>query len=520
MNRRAVKQAIGSKAASLWLVALLTAFVIAPVFLVEIPAMVDYPNHLARMYLLSAIGTPAENSYYVVDWKLYPMNLAMDLIVPPMARFMDVATATKAFVVLSQILVISGAVALEIVIKRRHQFAGFAATMTLYSLPFSGGMLNFEFGTGIALWGIASWFALENWKLYTRFVVHSLFVVLLCVAHLFALGLYGITIGFYELYRIRVQQFDLKKTALVLTILVGPTVILLIYAALSNTEIGGAGRTDWLTFSKLAIFYAWNAYNAGLSAFSVIVIFVLLYYLFRSHQLSLTPPGKWIAVGFLILFIALPFRLLGSAGADVRFVIAPILIMPAFLVFSPTREIISFLPPLVLSVLALLNAGYAATVWLGYRPEYDALKSSFALIERGASVLVSDSDNELGPLHHAPVLAVHYANAFVPSLFTAPFTPIKWQIAPQVSERKRPDFAVTRYYPPVPFLVLAAISNGRAFPGAPSYIACWMDDFDYLYVLGAQAVDPIPSRLTAIAAGKKFTLFRINKSVGNTLCDR
>ena len=339
---------------------------------------------------------------------------------------------------------------------------------------------------------------------------------------MFALGLYGATIGFYELYRIRAQKFDLKKTALVLTILVGPTVILLIYAVLSNTEIG-TGRTDWLAVSKLrSIVYAWNGYSAGLSAFNVIVIFVFLYYLFRSRQLSLIPPGKWIAGGFLILFIALPFRLLGSAFADVRFVIAPILIMPAFLVFSPTRQMIRFLPPLVLSVIALLNAGYAATVWLAYRPEYAALKSSFALIERGAFVLVSDSGiSELGPLHHAPVLAVHYANAFVPSLFTAPFTPIKRQFALRVPERKRPDIADTRYYPPVPFSVLAAISNERALPGTPSYMACWMDDFDYLYLVGAHALDPIPGRLTAIATGKRFTLFRIKKSLreGNTLCE-
>src|SRR5262249_28088966 len=161
-------------------------------------------------------------------------------------------------------LVVSGAVALEIVIKQRHQFAGFAAAMTLYSLPFSGGMLNFEFGTGIALWGIASWFALENWKSYTRFVVHSLFVFSLLVAHLFAFGLYGATIGLYEFYRIRAQKFDVKKTALVLTILVGPIVILLIYAALSNTEVS-TGSTDWLAASKLAIVFALNGYNHGLS---------------------------------------------------------------------------------------------------------------------------------------------------------------------------------------------------------------------------------------------------------------
>jgi hypothetical protein len=517
MNRPAVKQSIRGTATSLWLVALLTAFVVVPVFLVEIPAMLDYPNHLARMYLLSAIGTPEQNPYYVVDWKLFP-DLAIDLIVPAMARFMDIAAATKAFLVLSQILVVSGAVALEIAVKQRHQFAGFAAAMVLYSLPFSSGFLNFEFGTGIALWGIASWFALENWKLYTRLVVHSLFVFSLFVTHLFAFGLYCATIGFYELYCLCTQKFDLKKTAHVLTILIGPIVILLIYAILSNPEIG-TGRTDWHAVSKLAIVYAWNGYSPGLSVFNVTVIFVFLYYLFKSHQLSLITQGKWIAAGFLILFIALPFRLIGSAFADVRFVIAPILILPAFLVFSPTSQIIRFLPPLVLSVIALLNAGYAATVWLAYRPEYAELKSSFALIERGAFVLISYSSDALGPLHHAPVLAVHYANAFVPSLFTAPYTPIKRQFA--LRERIRPDFADTRYYPPVPFSVLTAISNERALPGIPPYIACWMDDFDYLYLVGARIPNPIPGRLKAVAMGKRFTLFRIKKSLreGNMLCE-
>src|SRR5262245_52926148 len=141
MSLAPVKQVIGSTATSLWFVALLTACVILPVFLVEIPAMSDYPNHLARMYLLSTIGTAEENPYYVVDWKFCP-NLASDLIVPAMARLMDVATATKAFLVASQILVVSGAVALEIAIKGRHQFAGFAAAVILCSMPFTWGFLN------------------------------------------------------------------------------------------------------------------------------------------------------------------------------------------------------------------------------------------------------------------------------------------------------------------------------------------------------------------------------------------
>src|SRR5215472_6472246 len=89
---------------SLWLVGLLTALAILPVFLVDIPAMLDYPNHLARMYLLAASGTPNENPYYTVTWK-FNSNLALDIIVPALAHLISVAAATKAFLVISQILI-------------------------------------------------------------------------------------------------------------------------------------------------------------------------------------------------------------------------------------------------------------------------------------------------------------------------------------------------------------------------------------------------------------------------------
>ena len=64
---------------------LLTAASLLPVLLTPIPAMVDYVNHLARMYILSQNGTPDANPYYEAAWALYP-NLAMDLMVPRMAR--------------------------------------------------------------------------------------------------------------------------------------------------------------------------------------------------------------------------------------------------------------------------------------------------------------------------------------------------------------------------------------------------------------------------------------------------
>ena len=179
------KQISHSQPTSLWLVGSITALAILPVFLVEIPAMNDYPGHLARMYLLASIGTPDQNPYYYFYLPYIYPNLAMDIVVPFFARFMDVASATKAFLILSQILVVSGAVALEMAVKKRHEFAGFAGAAVLYSLPFAWGFLNFEFGVGLALWGLAAWFALEdNEAHYASCCSH----IVLCLPFCFPLG--------------------------------------------------------------------------------------------------------------------------------------------------------------------------------------------------------------------------------------------------------------------------------------------------------------------------------------------
>src|ERR1700683_5329524 len=76
--------------------ALLAVASFLPVLLTPIPAMVDYPNHLARMYILSRNGTPDANPYYEVAWALYP-NLGMDLLIPQIARLISVENATRLF---------------------------------------------------------------------------------------------------------------------------------------------------------------------------------------------------------------------------------------------------------------------------------------------------------------------------------------------------------------------------------------------------------------------------------------
>jgi hypothetical protein len=500
--------------ASICAVSLLFGLAASPIFLVDIPAVPDYPNHLARMYILAASGTREANPYYTVHWSLVP-NLAIDLFVPVLAQFTGVAAATKIFLVLSQALIVSGSVALELVVQKRHYLAGFVAVSALYAVPFTLGLLNSEFGIGVALWGIAFWILLENRAVYIRLLVHSMFVCCLYIAHLIAMGLYGAVIGFYVLARFSARSIDAKNLAVTVTILAGPAVAVFGYLVLSGTQVGNTG-TEWIAVSKLfGLFYLMNGYSAPLAASSFSIILLLFYVLYKSRSISFVPEGKWIACGLLILFILMPFKAAGSAYDDTRIATAALMILPAFLIVSSKSRIIRVLPPITFSVIALVNSGQVASVWLSYRPEYNSLKSSFGLLHHGAFVLVAQSeappsppDDSSGPLlRYAPVLAVHYSGAFVPSLFSLP-----GMYVVQVSERLT-GFEITNssFYDPIPFQLLRRAANDSDIHNLPSFVQCWTQDYDYLYLVGQVEQNPMPSRLVPLIESGRFALYRIQR---------
>ncbi|OGA30808.1 MAG: hypothetical protein A3G80_03875 [Betaproteobacteria bacterium RIFCSPLOWO2_12_FULL_62_13b] len=78
--------------------AALLVVALAPMWLATIPPLGDYPNHLARMHILvNAQDSELLSRFYQVHWAVIP-NLAMDLLVPPLAHVMPLAVAGKVFI--------------------------------------------------------------------------------------------------------------------------------------------------------------------------------------------------------------------------------------------------------------------------------------------------------------------------------------------------------------------------------------------------------------------------------------
>jgi hypothetical protein len=492
--------------------AVLLGLSLCPVLLTPIPAMVDYPNHLARMYLIARAGTPDANPFYQIVWALYP-NLAMDLLIPQMARLVGVEAASRLFLLLSQILIVSGAMAIERVVKGRIQIAGFVAVMFLYSLPFALGFLNFEFGLGLALWGVAAMWRWQERSWPYRFWLNAVLVAGLFAAHFFALGIYGATLGLLELQRAFERKASVWQTALRLLVLAVPVLALLAIMAVTSGSIGGEGTNWFFEYKPLWLFRILNGYSLTVSAACVVVLLGMIYGAAKRGHFKFAPGGLWLAAGFAILYLAMPSRLLGTSFVDFRIIAAAALILPAFCTLTLPTPRWKLAALAMTSAITLANLAVVALVWHPYRADYAAMIKSFAKIERGSLVLVGGSgagddppfhDLTEYPMYYAPTLAVHYANAFVPGLFTAAGKqPVR--VGP-IAER-----LAIPHGGPVPVAILAAIAAGKTADVVPPYIKSWTADYDYLYVLGPRIANPMPALLDELDRSARFTLYRIRR---------
>jgi len=90
------------------LFAALILLISIPIWTHPLPPLSDYINHLARMHVIATLPkNPQLAGFYEIDWQVIP-NLTMDLIVPLLARFMNIYLAGQVFMVLMFALIISG----------------------------------------------------------------------------------------------------------------------------------------------------------------------------------------------------------------------------------------------------------------------------------------------------------------------------------------------------------------------------------------------------------------------------
>ena len=177
------------------------AALLAPIWTVRYPLLIDYPNHLASAFALAHLNDPAYhlNRFYAADWKTYPY-LTMDLILVGLQNFVSIDIAGR---LLLSLCVLGVPAAAWFFMRRANPGQeGLAVWSLLVSTNlffFLYGFINLQLGLALCLILTGVW--LRHLELPTTFSWCALPVLatLLYFTHLMSFGVAGWVMTIYAL---------------------------------------------------------------------------------------------------------------------------------------------------------------------------------------------------------------------------------------------------------------------------------------------------------------------------------
>jgi hypothetical protein len=485
-----------------------------PIITHPLPPLSDYVNHLARMHVMASIGRdPDLTRFYEIDWQIIP-NLMMDLVVPRLTAFMTVYHAGQLFTVATFVIIASGTLALNRALFGSWSALPLISFPLLYNHVFLVGVMNYVFGIGLALWGMAAWIVLRERFWGLRLAVSALFVLALFFCHLFDVGLYGLGLLAIELTRLWMTRGRPLAPRLVDFVATGIPFLPVVPLLLKSPTWSLVGEYYYEKLGKIdGLVYVVEVYSDIVAFLLIAGVAAGAIWAARHRLLQLHPLG-WAFLGVgAVVYIAMPHMLFDTFMADQRLPIALAFMVIACVHLKMRHRMVrrGFLA--LLLMLLVVRVIEVDVAWADLSGNTMEFRDSVKRIKRGASVLVAYGDKAAGDdvsdlgLVHAACLAMIERSALVTTAFTVrgkQIMHVRNEYLDRVdSEDGNP--------PSIEQLVVA-----REHPEevADKYWRKWQESFDYVYVLftDEDTVNPAPDLLKLIYEGDRFQLYRISKA--------
>jgi hypothetical protein len=504
---------------------------LVPLFVVQIPPLLDYPDHLAKMFVLAfGAADPMIARVYSTHWAIIA-NLGVELVLPLLLPFIPLYVAGKIFLALALLLPFFGALAFSRAAFKERSAWPLAAGLVAYNSLFLIGFMNFLIGVGLALLAAAAWIAWRD-RYPVRLVLALIPVtVLLFFVHMFGLMFFALLVGSHELATL--LGWPPRWPGVVRLVrrgLVAAT-LFVIPAALYLSSRLAAVEGDTLRLSlrlKLAeLTGPFLTYFQTPDRLVAVAVVALIAICVVTRRARIAPAA---AIAFVVLLLIWPFvpHVLKSIGyVDARFpIMMGFLLFAGFTPNALPRRATAILAP-VLAVVFLVRMAAITNVWYGHTQTLNELRQAIAPIPPGAAVLAVDVPMEdvipywlterrswmtaayYKTYYHLAALVVPERRAFWPRLFTGlgkqPVVVNPPYAALTAEEGELPDFHELER--PTP--------SAKALHDAP-YLENWQTKFDYVLVLASAAAGPDldhlrPDILQPLVRTPFATLFRINR---------
>lgn len=376
-----------------WWAVLLTmcAILIAPLLVVDVPPLLDYPNHLARAFVLASLpADPILARFFTPHWSIIP-NLAVDLLAPPLIHILPVHVVGRLLIAAAVLLPVPGAVAYNRALGGR--WWSLAAALVAYNSCLLNGFLNFAIALGLALLLAAAWL---HWRERhpTRMIALAIIgAIALFACHLMGLIFFALLIGTIELSRLHgLPARDLPRATIsrgtkLLLIFAAPAAL---YALSGLQQLGGDAEFP-TTIAKLThAITAFTNYNATLDTVTALVVIGTLAASLLTRAGRFPAPSAYAVSILGVAYIAAPGAWKGTYLLDEQFAIMLALMLFAGFVPTDRPSPINQAAAVALTLLFVIRMTLLTIVWADHRTDLADLRRALQPVQPGQAVYVAE----------------------------------------------------------------------------------------------------------------------------------
>jgi hypothetical protein len=375
-----------------------------PLLLTTYAPLKDYPNHLARAFILAHYADVSlYQQNYIVSRRIVP-NLGMDIIVGPLLRFVDLTTASRLFLCFIVVIFAGGCDRLGKAIHGQRTWLAVPCSFFVYNSMLLYGWVNYVFGLGYFCWTLAYWLPRRHRWTARQLTLATILTFGAYVVHLTAyafLGAVFVAICGWDVWK---RQANMRG-AVVSLLPLAPAAVLQLTQTIGQHSVGAV---IWNTVlgKVIAVLPLFLSYSRGFDLLFLVVLGVIgLVALRWSTKLEIVQPTFLAGLILLGLLLVAPKVVLAS-GADARF-FPP----AAILLLLSTKVTISRRTGAVLLLVCLalfsVRVGVIWTAWTRMDRRIAEQVAMFSLLPEGARVYPVFPSPQMVPLTKKDIGLMH-----------------------------------------------------------------------------------------------------------------
>ena len=394
---------------------ILAAMLLAPIWIAAFPPLLDYPNHLARAFVLAHLNDShfSFQQFYRADWGAYPY-LGMDASLAVLGRLFPIETAGRVYLSLC-VLALPGAAWFFLRQTQPGAEAAFLWSLLIaYNVFFLEGFLNFDLSLAVGFLALGLWLRWLARPGTGRWIAALLAFTALYFTHLLGFGIAGLIVAAYLALSRRPVRDWLRSGALAL-----PGLAFYLHSSrvgLSANKIVFHGWDDKLDSLGMILHGYWPWLD-WISLGALAAWFLAAWW--RNPEFRWD--RKWMAIAafLLALFWVIPW--MWGEGSDLDIRVLPFLFVAILATAHVGRR-----AKMLVAIPLLLFVARTVDVTRHFKkaqPALAGLARSFDAVPRGALVLPiveGDEDPIERPFTHFWAYGVIRRGWFSPYLMDAP----------------------------------------------------------------------------------------------------